>query len=184
MSFNPEVIMTSLESTETETPSITNAFPSAKAAAALALATLADWLFYDQNAGLSVVLFAVALAGVSMAANFGHLARHSLLTAGAMVVAGLLPALEEFNAASLAFAVLALGTALTLTTNPWLDSGAQAFASLVELFLVGPFRLIRDVVSAFNLPSPTRGFPSRSTAGRRSGATTKLCRTISNPCRR
>ncbi|WP_338077460.1 DUF4173 domain-containing protein [Bradyrhizobium quebecense] len=132
--------------------------PPAKAAAALALAALADWLFYDQNAGLSVVLFAFALAGVSLAANFGHVARHRLPIAGAIVVAGLLPALEEVNAVSLAFAILALGTALALTTNPCLDSATRGAASLVDLFLVSPFRLFRDVVSAFDLPGLTRGF--------------------------
>lgn len=150
--------MTSLESPETETHAIANSLPPAKAAAALALAALADWLFYDQNAGLSVVLFALALAGVSLAANFGHIARHRLPIAGAIVVAGLLPALEEVNAASLAFAVLALGTALALTTNPCLDSVTRGAASLVDLFLVSPFRLFRDVVSAFDLPGLTRGF--------------------------
>ncbi|WP_375788814.1 DUF4173 domain-containing protein [Bradyrhizobium sp. Pha-3] len=132
--------------------------PPAKPAAALALAALADWLFYDQNAGLSVVLFAFALASVSLAANFGHVARHRLPIAGAIVVAGLLPALEEVNAASLAFGVLALGTALALTTNPCLDSVTRGAASLVDLLLVSPFRLFRDVVSAFDLPGLTRGF--------------------------
>ncbi|MGY3587746.1 hypothetical protein ACVIGB_003203 [Bradyrhizobium sp. USDA 4341] len=150
--------MTSLESPETETHSIANGLPPAKAAAALALAALADWLFYDQNAGLSVVLFAFALAGVSLAANFGHVARHRLPIAGAIVVAGLLPALEEVNAVSLAFAILALGTALALTTNPCLDSVTRGAASLVDLLLVSPFRLFRDVVSAFDLPGLTRGF--------------------------
>ncbi|WP_308444421.1 DUF4173 domain-containing protein [Bradyrhizobium sp. RD5-C2] len=132
--------------------------PPAKAAAALVLAALADWLFYDQNAGLSAVLFAFALAGVSLAANFGHVAHHRLPIAGAIVVAGLMPALEEVNAATLAFAVLALGTALALTTNPCLDSVTRGAASLVDLFLVSPFRLFRDVVSAFDLPGLARGF--------------------------
>ncbi|MBR1203863.1 MULTISPECIES: DUF4173 domain-containing protein [unclassified Bradyrhizobium] len=150
--------MTSLESPEAETHSIANGLPPAKAAAALALAALADWLFYDQNAGLSVVLFAFALAGVSLAANFGHVARHRLPIAGAIVVAGLLPALEEVNAVSLAFAILALGTALALTTNPCLNSVTRGAASLVDLLLVSPFRLFRDVVSAFDLPGLTRGF--------------------------
>ncbi|WP_342727856.1 DUF4173 domain-containing protein [Bradyrhizobium sp. B097] len=148
--------MTSLESPEAETHSI--GLPPAKTAAALALAALADWLFYDQNAGLSVVLFAFALAGVSLAANFGLVARHRLPIAGAIVVAGLLPALEEVNAVSLAFAILALGTALALMTNPCLDSLTRGAASLVDLFLVSPFRLFRDVVSAFDLPGLTRGF--------------------------
>ena len=40
-----------------------------RVAAAIGLAALADWLFYDEYAGLSVVIFAVALAVVSLATN-------------------------------------------------------------------------------------------------------------------
>src|SRR5262245_13981182 len=38
-------------------------------AAAIGLAALADWLFYDQPAGISVVVFAIALAGCSLLTN-------------------------------------------------------------------------------------------------------------------
>jgi len=151
-------MMTSFESPEAEIPSIADGPPPAKAATAFALAALADWLFYDQTAGLSVVVFALALACASLVANLNHLDRRRLVIAAVIVVAGLLPVLEEFNAASLVFAVLALGTALALTTNPDLDNVAKGAAALVDLFLVSPFRLFRDVIGAFNLPSLTRGF--------------------------
>ncbi len=72
------------------------------------------------------------------------------------MLAGLLPAIEELNAASLVIVVLALGTALMLTTNHHLDSLATGASSLLDLYLVGPFRLFRDTICAFNWPALTR----------------------------
>ncbi|WP_347339278.1 DUF4153 domain-containing protein [Bradyrhizobium ivorense] len=151
-------MMTSLAPPQTETQPIAPGLPPAKGAATLALAALADWLFFGQQLGISVVIFAIALTGAALAANFGQLDHRRLLLAGLIVVAGLLPAVEEVNAISLTIAVLALGIALALTTNPYLDGLAEGAASLLDLFLTGPFRFFRDVVSAFNLPAVTRGF--------------------------
>ena len=150
--------MTSLARPETPAPSIDSSLPPAKGAAALALAALADWLFYDQPLGISVTIFAAVLVCASLAANLETLDRRRLLVAGSIVVAGLLPAVEDVNAISLVLIVLALGGALTLTTNPYLEGLAEGTASLLDLFLVGPFRLFRDVTNAFNLPAVTRGF--------------------------
>jgi hypothetical protein len=151
-------MMTSLARSETDAPSIGNSLPPAKGAAALGLAALADWLFYDQRLGISVAIFAAALTCASLAANLDSLDRRRLLLAGSIVVAALLPAVEDINAISLTLLVLALGVALTLTTNPYLDGLAEGATSLLDLFLVGPFRLFRDLVSAFNLPAVSRGF--------------------------
>ncbi|QPF88258.1 DUF4173 domain-containing protein [Bradyrhizobium genosp. L] len=151
--------MTSLAPPQTEIESQPNdVLPPAKTAAALALAALADWLFYDQRPGISVVIFAAVLACISLAANRDHLDRRRLLLAGTILLVGLVPAMEDLNAASLAFAVLALGAALMLTTNPYLDGLADGAASMFDLLLVGPFRLFRDAVRAFDLPAVTRGF--------------------------
>jgi hypothetical protein len=151
-------MMTSLAPPETEIQPIEHGLPPAKGAATLALAALADWLFFGQHLGISVVIFAMALICASLAANFGSLDRRRLLLAGLIVVAGLLPAVEEVNAVSLTLAVLALAVALALTTNPYLDGLAEGAASLLDLFLTGPFRFFRDLVSAFNLPAVTKGF--------------------------
>ncbi|MBR0869525.1 DUF4173 domain-containing protein [Bradyrhizobium tropiciagri] len=150
--------MTILARPETPAPSIDSSLPPAKGAAALALAVLADWLFYDQRLGISVTIFAATLACASLAANLQSLDRRRLLLAGSILLAGLLPAMEDVNAISLTLLVLALGVALTLTTNPYITGLARGAASLLDLFLVGPFRLGRDFVSAFNLPAVTRGF--------------------------
>lgn len=150
--------MTSLAPPETNTDATESRLPMVKGLAAIALAGLADWLLYDQRAGISVVIFAVALACTSLIANLGHVDRRRLLVAGLIVVAGLVPAVEEVNATSLAFVILALGAALALTTNPHIDGLIDGAASLLDLFLVGPIRFFREVVGAFNLPAINRGF--------------------------
>ena len=129
-----------------------------KPAIALALTALADWLFYDYQIGISAVAFALALVAGSLAANFTRLNRRRLLPAAALVLAGLAPAIEEFNAASLAFMTLALGVALLLTTNPQQGEFAERAAALCDLYLVGPFRFFRDAMGLFNLPTLKTGF--------------------------
>ena len=74
---------------------------------AVALAALADWLFYGQRIGISVVAFAMALACSSLLANFATLDRRKVALAGILVFAALVPAVEEFNVASLFFIALA-----------------------------------------------------------------------------
>lgn len=134
-----------------------NMFP-VKPAIALALAVLADWLFYAETIGISAVIFAIALAGGSLLANLAKLSMKRTLVAGVLVAIGLVPAIEEFNAASLTFLILALGVGLLLATNHQrLDIGEQA-AALCDLFLTGPFRFFRDAVATFRIPVLTTGF--------------------------
>ena len=54
----------------------TRAWPI-KPAIALALAALADWLFYDQPVGISAVFFTIALILGSLLANFAVLDRNN-----------------------------------------------------------------------------------------------------------
>jgi hypothetical protein len=127
-----------------------NALP-VKPAVAFALAALADWLFYGERIGISAVLFAVALACGSLLANFARLDRRQIMLAGILVLASLVPAIEEFNTVSLIFIVLALGLSLSLTTNRNLTSVGRQASALCELFLIAPFRLLRDATGVFNL---------------------------------
>jgi hypothetical protein len=131
---------------------------SAKLPIALTLALLADWLFYDQRIGISAVVFAVALSCGALLANFARLNRAQVLLAGLLVLAGLIPAVEEFNAASFLFIVLALGVGLSLTTNRKLTGVGEQAAALCDLYLTGPFRLLGDAVRMFSLPALTAGF--------------------------
>ena len=84
---------------------------TAKLAMAVTLAVLADWLFYDQIIG--TVIFAIALIGAAAVANYARLDRSRIWLAGLVLFAGLVPAIEDANALSLAFAVVGLGFALS-----------------------------------------------------------------------
>src|SRR5215207_543779 len=129
-----------------------------KAAIVLALAALADWLFYGHSIGISAAIFAVAVACGAPPANLATLNRKQVLPAGALLLVALFPAIEEFNVASLIFMVLALGVGLLLATNRDRNGLGERAAALCELYLIGPFQFFRDAVGAFNLPALKTGF--------------------------
>ena len=134
-----------------------SAFP-VKTAIVLALTALADWLFYGHGIGISAVIFAVAVACGSLLVNLATLSRKQTSMAGVLLLAALVPAIEEFNVVSLTFMVLALGIGLLLTTNHERGGLGERAAALCDLYLVGPFRFFRDAVGAFNLPALKSGF--------------------------
>jgi len=134
-----------------------NSFP-VKLPIALTLALLADWLFYDQRIGISAVAFAIALTCGALLANLTRLNKAHALLAFALILTALVPAIEEFNAASFFFVVLALGVGLSLSTNRKLTGIAEQAAALCDLYLTGPFRLLGDAVRMFSLPALTAGF--------------------------
>ena len=118
-----------------------------KFAITIALAALADWLFYAQRVGLSMALFAVVLFAASWLGNRISFDRRRLLIATAVLIAGLIPAMDDLNTLSLLFVVAGLGFAVSILTNPeprrlFLDR----LGAFRDLFLIGPFRLTGDVV--------------------------------------
>lgn len=128
-----------------------------KAAIALALAALADWLFYHQAVGISAVIFAIALILGSLLANFAALDRKQLPLASILAAMGLAPAVEQFNIVSLALIMLALGMCLQLTTNRSRESLGEQARAIGELYLIAPFRFFRDVPGMISLSSLISG---------------------------
>ncbi len=150
--------MTSLAATETtDIQPIRPCALSARLAMALALAALADWLFYGQRMGLSLVIFAVATAFTSLLANHATLDLRRAVTGGAIVALGLVPAVEELNTLSFLVLVAALAIALLLTTNPDTTGLADRARALRNFVLFGPFRFFPDALQVFNLSALTRG---------------------------
>jgi hypothetical protein len=131
---------------------------SSRFAIALGLAALADWLFYGERIGMSFALFAIALMGCSLLANRAATDGRRMLLAGIVLIAGIIPAIEELNLLSFAFTVLALGVGVLVTTYPDADGLADRARALLGLFLFGPFRLIRDAAGSFNVPAIATGF--------------------------
>jgi hypothetical protein len=119
-------------------------------AIALALAALADWLFYDRSIGISATVFAFALAGGSLLANFPTYRNRHALPAGILLLLGLMPAVEELNFISSFFIILALGVCLQLATNRSFETLGQRISALRDLYVFGPFRFFRDAPAMFD----------------------------------
>ncbi|MES1149937.1 MAG: DUF4153 domain-containing protein, partial [Bradyrhizobium guangdongense] len=150
--------MTSLapaEATDTK-PATTSSLPF-KLAIVLALAALADVLFYDARIGLSLAIFAIAVAGGSWMANRTTLDRQRVLISGIVVLLGLVPVIEDVNTVSVLLVVMALALALLLATNPDTTGLADAARALRNFVLFGPLRFFLDVLGVFSLSSFTRG---------------------------
>ncbi|WP_339028674.1 DUF4173 domain-containing protein [Bradyrhizobium symbiodeficiens] len=150
--------MTSLASTiAREIKPIGHASIPAKVGLALVLAALADWLFYGQRIGLSLTLFAIALAGVSALFNHAALDLRRALIGSAVLVAGLVPIIEELNPLSFLILIASLAIALLLVTNAETIGLAERARALRNFALLGPFRFFLDAPQALNASALTRG---------------------------
>lgn len=130
---------------------------SAKLAMALVLAALADWLLYGQRIGLSLVILVVAIACASLLANQPSVDFRRAAIGAAIVVLGLVPAVEDLNTLSFLILVAALIIALLLATNPETTGLADRGRALRNFVLFGPFRFFPDALQVFDMSSFTRG---------------------------
>jgi Domain of unknown function (DUF4173) len=128
-----------------------------KFALALGLVALADWLFYGESAGISLVLFAVALMCGSLATNFEGLDRQRAAPAGVIFLAGLLPAIEDLNLLSFVILIFSLCGSIAMLTNPNLSRLRDWLVALRDLLLIGPFRSIADVIRFLTRTKITAG---------------------------
>jgi hypothetical protein len=128
----------------------------AKLGLALALVAVADWLFYGPRIGLSLTLFAIATACVSMLFNHAALDLRRGITSAAILVAGLVPATEELNALSFLILVAALLMALLLATNSETTGFADRARAIRNFVLFGPFRVFPEALQIFNMSALTR----------------------------
>jgi hypothetical protein len=129
-----------------------------KLALTIALAALADWLIYAQRVGLSMAPFAIVLFAASWLGNRIRFDRRRLLIAITVLIAGLIPAIEDLNTLSLLFVVAGLGFAVSILTNPepkrlFLDR----LGAFRDLFLIGPFRLPVDVIRMLDVRDLSTG---------------------------
>lgn len=150
--------MTGLASTiEADIQPIRHSSIPAKLGLALALAALADWLFYGERIGLALSLFAIAMACASALFNHATLDLRRALTSAAILAAGLVPAVEELNPLSFLILVTALAVALLLATDPETTGFADRLRALPNFVLLGPFRIFSDALQIFSLSAFTRG---------------------------
>ncbi|MGY3033255.1 hypothetical protein ACVIIV_002425 [Bradyrhizobium sp. USDA 4354] len=150
--------MTSLASTSTtDTQPIRPSALSAKLAMALLLAALADWLLYGQRIGLSLTLFAIATACVSVLFNHAALDFRRAAIGGAILTLGVVPAIEELNTLSFLILVASLAIALLVATNMETTELTERARALRNFVLFGPFRFFPEALQIFNISAFTRG---------------------------
>lgn len=109
------------------------------------LTVLADWLFFRQSVGISLALFAVAVAVSVVLANRVEASRRALLLHLGVFVVAVLPLLETVNV----FSVLIAGAGLAwfaLGIAACLDGNFKQRLTAVGWFLLsGPFRIVADL---------------------------------------
>ena len=150
--------MTSLASTIVEEiKPIGHSSIPAKVGLALVLAALADWLFYGQRIGLSLTLFAIALAAGSALFNRDALDLRRAMISLTILAAGLVPAMEDLNTLSFLILTASLAIALLLVTNAEATGLADRVRALRNFVLLGPFRFFFDALQIFNMSAFTRG---------------------------
>ena len=112
---------------------------------ALAVTGFADWLFYDHKIGISLAVFLLVLAGLSLLTNPVHAGLRQWLLAAAVLLIGLASVVEEFNVLSATLAVLAIAVAISSLTNPLMDGLRERYSAVQDLVLTGPFRIFADI---------------------------------------
>lgn len=122
--------------------------PASIGGTAIALVGLADLLFYRHDPGISVVVFAVALAAAAVATNEVRGRAPALLAAVGVLAVGLLPAVENCGPLSVLFAAAGAGV-LALTASGWrARTAGERVLDVAMMMLSGPCRLARDVEEA------------------------------------
>jgi hypothetical protein len=137
--------MTSISIAAFRMPVLLDSLPRKLAITAAATA-FADWLFYDHRIGLSLALFLLALAGISLLINQGLTSRRDASIAAIVAIAGLAPIVEELNILSALFGVSAAAIAVSSLTNPFIEGLRDRCEAALTLLLAGPFRLFPDLV--------------------------------------
>ena len=110
----------------------------------LLCAGFADWLFWGHGVGLSLPVFLAAVAGLAHLLRPARWGAGRAGLAGAVVLAGVAPAVEDLT--PLSFALALLGTVLSLHLGPSRDPEGwpRRFRSAALRPFGGPLQMLRD----------------------------------------
>src|SRR5262245_22240546 len=109
------------------------------------LTTLADWLFFRQYVGVSLTLFIAALAAAVLAANHTGADARNPTPYAVILVAALLPSLEDINVMSVLIAAFGIGCFALGVTGALRGGVIERFMSVGWLLVSGPLQLMRDL---------------------------------------
>ncbi len=125
--------------------------PLLSLAAAAAVTVVADWLFYVHAPGISVAIFAVALAGAALLSNPVRASASEFGFATALLALALLPSIEDFGLLSLAFAIAGTAVFVLLATGWHARPPAERLRDIGWIIVSGPVRLVDDVASTVGI---------------------------------
>lgn len=118
---------------------------------ALALAALADWLFFDRRLGLSWPLFLALLVSVALFANPLRAKERTKYVAFGLFALTLAALVEEVSALSLSLSLAATGFVALWLAMGDVDDWRRRLAQATWMVVVGPFRFIGDALRASRL---------------------------------
>jgi hypothetical protein len=108
--------------------------------------TLADWLFYGWQIGISLPLFLGVLGGVAIAGNRVVVARKTRIIMTAVFAAGLVALIEDANFLSVVLGTLATGSfAMVVTARNPTHWQCHLLEVMVTPFR-GPFQFVADLI--------------------------------------
>ncbi len=106
----------------------------------LCLVTLADWLFWQQNAGASVAIFSTLLSIAMLLARRQKTTRNAWLAALGLSIATNLPVLEQLQPLSLMFSVLGVAAIASWLALDALGGWARILSIFLKITSLGPLR--------------------------------------------
>ena len=128
-----------------------------KLAIALGLVGMADILLYDgRPIGLGLPLFLAALATAGILVNVAMTSRARLIGATALFVAGLAPVVEDLGLLSFPIMLVMILSAVAFATDPGARGFTLPLTAARQLLLIGPFRLVPDIIMMLRDHSLTR----------------------------
>ena len=115
-------------------------------AASLALVLLADRLFYDHDAGISIPIFLTALSACAVFANRFDIHRQNAVAATFVLAVALLPLVEDASIVSLLFGATGSAIFVLMIGGEWRGPLAARVGSALLLYVRGPVQLVSDAL--------------------------------------
>jgi Domain of unknown function (DUF4173) len=123
-------------------------------AVAAACTALADWLFFDWDAGLSLALFLGVVGIAALACNGVHATRRVQIIMTVAFTAGLAALIEQVDTLSELVGGTATAMFVVVMTSREVSCWQRDLLEAVTAPLRGPFRLIGDIIGALRHMKP------------------------------
>jgi hypothetical protein len=143
--FGGEIFMTDSSAAAASPTLVSNGNWLERIAIVALLTALADWLFFRQFVGISLTLFIAALAAAVLAASHTDADARAPTPYAVILVAALLPSLEDINVLSVLVAVFGIGCFALGVAGALRGGVIERFMTVGWLLVSGPLQFMRDL---------------------------------------